>query len=74
MKAVLYNNKCKKELDIERSKEIKYYIKATNTKTGETMVMSRPIFTSRKKAQEFANEFVKSMPKVASMEVIKSEH
>lgn len=53
---------------------MKYYIKATNTKTGETMVMSRPIFTSRKKAQEFANEFVKSMPKVASMEVIKSEH
>lgn len=50
---------------------MKYYIKATNIKTGETMVMSRPVFTSRKKAQDFADQFVKSMPKVARMEVIK---
>ena len=50
---------------------MKYYIKAKNTKTGESMVMSIPVFTSRKKAQEWADEFVKSMTPVARLEVIR---
>ena len=50
---------------------MKYYIKAKNTKTGECMIMSIPVFTSKKKAQEWADEFVKCMTPVARLEVIK---
>ena len=39
---------------------MKYYIKAKNTKTGESAIMNIPVFTSRKKAQEWADDFVKS--------------
>ena len=50
---------------------MKYYIKAKNTKTGECMIMSIPVFMSKKKAQEWADEFVKCMTPVARLEVIK---
>lgn len=52
---------------------MKYYIKATNTKTGRTEIMATPVFTSRKKAQEFANKFVKLMTPVAEMKVIRQD-
>lgn len=53
---------------------MKYYIKVTNTETGKSMVMSIPVFTSRKKAQEFADEFVKPMCRpVAELEVIRQD-
>lgn len=50
---------------------MKYYIKAKNTKTGESMIMSMPVFTSKAKAQAFANNFVKLMNGVAELTVIK---
>lgn len=49
---------------------MKYYIKATNTKTGKTEIMATPVFTSRKKAEAFAAEFVKLCTPVAKMTVI----
>ena len=35
---------------------MKYYIKAKNTETGKTMIMTTVVFTSKKKAQEFADK------------------
>lgn len=52
---------------------MKYYIKAKNTKTGESMIMSVPVFTNRKKAQEFADKFMEYMTPVAELEVIREE-
>ena len=52
---------------------MKYYIKAKNTKTGRTEIMTMPVFTSRKKAQEFANEFVKLMTPAAELKVIRQD-
>ena len=50
---------------------MKYYIKATNTETGKAMIMHTPVFTSRKKAEAFAEDFVKLMKKdVAKLEII----
>lgn len=50
---------------------MKYYIKATNTATGQTMIMNTPVFTSRKKAQEFADNFTKTLLNpVGEMKVI----
>ena len=49
---------------------MKYYIKAKNTETGEEVIITIPVFTSRKKAQEWADEFVKAMTPVAELEVI----
>ena len=56
----------------ERNKAMKYYIKAKNTKTDKTIIMSTPVFTSRKKAQEFADKFTASLlTPVGEMTVIK---
>ena len=53
---------------------MKYYIKARNTETGKTMIMSTPVFTSRKKAQEFADSFTKSLlTPVGEMTVIRQD-
>lgn len=52
---------------------MKYYIKAKNTKTGECMVMSVPVFTSRKKAQEWADAFESKMTPVAKLEVVRQD-
>lgn len=49
---------------------MKYYIKATNTKTGKTEIMATPVFTSRKKAEAFAEEFVRICTPVAKLVVI----
>ena len=49
---------------------MKYYIKAKNTETGEVVILTVHVFTSRKKAQEWADEFVKSMTPVAELKVI----
>lgn len=48
---------------------MKYYIKASNTRTGKTEIMATPVFTSRKKAEAFAEKFVKLVPD-AKMKVI----
>lgn len=52
---------------------MKYYIKAKNTETGKSMIMSTPVFTSRKKAQEFADKFVKLCTDVAELTVIRQD-
>lgn len=53
---------------------MKYYIKATNTKTGHTEIMAMPIFTSRKRATEWADKFEKSVcTSVARLEVIRED-
>ena len=49
---------------------MKYYIKAKNTKTGKGAIMNTPVFTSRKKAEKFAREFMRLQPN-AYMEVVK---
>lgn len=53
--------------------EMKYYIKAKNTETGKVMIMSTPVFTSRKKAQEFVDGFVAMLTPVAEMTVIRQD-
>lgn len=50
---------------------MKYYIKAKNTETGESMIMSIPVFTSKKKAQEWANSFDNTMKGIAESKVVK---
>lgn len=53
---------------------MKYYIKARNTETGQTMIMATPVFTSEKKAQEFADSFTKSLLNpVGEMKVIRED-
>ena len=52
---------------------MKYYIKAKNTETGKAVIMTMPVFTSKKKAQEFADEFVKLCSPVAELTVIKED-
>lgn len=52
---------------------MKYYIKAKNTETGKVMIMSTPVFTSRKKAQEFVDAFVAMLTPVAEMTVIRQD-
>lgn len=53
---------------------MKYYIKARNTETGQTMIMATPVFTSRKKAQEFADKFTESLlTPVGEMTVIRQD-
>ena len=49
---------------------MKYYIKITNKETNESMVMSVPVFTSKKKAEEWAKELDKAMNDNAKSEVI----
>ena len=49
---------------------MKYYIKAKNTKTGKGAIMNTPVFTSKKKAEEFVKEFMRQVPN-SYMEVIK---
>lgn len=53
---------------------MKYYIKATNTETGKTMIMSIPVFTSRKKAQAFADNFAKSLLRPAGRLTVINEY
>ena len=49
-----------------------YYIKASNTKTGQHVIMSIPTFTNKKKAERFAKQFEASFATpVAHFEVIK---
>ena len=51
---------------------MKYYLKATNTKTNKTIIIPTLVFISRKKAQEFANEFMASFDEpIAKIVVIK---
>jgi hypothetical protein len=53
---------------------MKYYIKATNTETGVTQIMATPVFTSRKKAEAWADNFEKSIcTHVASLQVIRQD-
>lgn len=52
---------------------MKYYIKAKNVKTGKTEVMVMPVFTDRKKAEQFVEDFIKTMPIVAEAEVIRED-
>ena len=53
---------------------MKYYILARNTETGKTMVMTVPVFTNRKKAQKWADDFVKSFgTSVAEATVIRED-
>lgn len=51
---------------------MKYWIKATNTRTNQTMIMPSPVFTSKAEAQEFADKFVKLVQN-AKLEVIKGK-
>lgn len=51
---------------------MKYYIKATNTRTNKTMIMSSPVFTSKSAAEEFAEKFVKMVCN-AKLEVVKQK-
>lgn len=50
---------------------MKYYIRTTNTETNKTMVMTTPTFTSKKKAQQWAEAFDKSMKGKSKSEVVK---
>lgn len=50
---------------------MKYYIKTKNMKTGESMILSSPVFTSKKKAQEWANSFDNTMKGIAESKVVK---
>ena len=52
---------------------MKYYIKAKSLKTGKTEVMVMPVFTNRKKAEQFVEAFIKTMPTVAEAEVIRED-
>ena len=53
---------------------MKYYIKATNTETGVTQIMAMPVFTNRKKAEEWADKFEKSVcTQVAKLKVIRQD-
>lgn len=52
---------------------MKYYIKAKNTETGKSMIMEFPVFTSKKKAQAWAEEFSKCMTPVGKAEVIRED-
>lgn len=54
--------------------DMKYYIKATNTETGKTEIMATPVFTNRKKAEEWADQFEKTFCKsVAKLKVIRQD-
>lgn len=50
-----------------------YYIKATNTETGKTLVMEIPVFTSRENAEKFAESFINLCTPVTKLEVIKDK-
>ena len=50
---------------------MKYYIRVTNTETGQSAIMAYPVFTSRKKAAAWAAAFVQSMNGKATAEVVK---
>ena len=50
---------------------MKYYIRTKNTETGKSMVMDIPVFTNKKKAQKWAEEFDKAMKGKAKSEVVK---
>ena len=49
---------------------MKYYIKITNTETNESMITNTPKFTSKKKAQEWAEAFDKSIKAKSKSEVV----
>lgn len=51
---------------------MKYYIKHTSTRTGATMVMRSPVFTSKASAQEYARKLVKLISN-ARLEVVTSK-
>ena len=48
---------------------MKYYIKLTNTKSERKAIMESPVFTSKRKAKEWAEAFEKSMHGIAKAEV-----
>lgn len=53
---------------------MKYYIKATNTETGVTRIMATPIFTNKRKAEEWADKFEKSFcTPIAKLKVIRED-
>lgn len=50
---------------------MKYYIKAINTETNQSMIIETVWFTSKKRATEWANNFKNSfMTDVAEVEVV----
>lgn len=58
----------------ERNRTMKYYIKAKNIETGETMIMSTPVYTDRKKAQEFVDLFTETfLSPVGEMTVVRED-
>ena len=65
------------ETGIRRSREwryeMKYYIRAINTETKKSMIMETPVFTNRKKAEAWAEEFSKVMTTVGRAEVVRQD-
>ncbi len=53
---------------------MKYYLRAENTQTGQSMILPTPVFTDMNRAKRWANEFVKSFgTPVAKMTVIRED-
>lgn len=52
---------------------MKYYIRAINTETKKSMIMEMPVFTNKKKAEAWAEEFSKVMTKVGRAEVVRQD-
>ena len=50
---------------------MRYHIKTTNTETKKSAVMETPTFTSKKKAQAWAEAFDRAMKGKAKSEVVK---
>ena len=48
---------------------MKYYIKLMNSRTGKTVVMSSPTFTSLREAEEYGERFVRLLANT-SFEVV----
>ena len=53
---------------------MKYYLRAKNTETGQSMILSTPVFTDKNKAKQWADDFVKSFgTPVAEMTVVRED-
>lgn len=52
---------------------MKYYIKTRNTKTNKSAKLAGIVFTSKKKAEAWAEAFDKSMKGLAESEVVKGK-
>lgn len=50
---------------------MKYYIKATNKWTGESIIMTVPVFTDIPSAKKFVKDFSKYTTKAGKFKVVK---